>query len=288
MPTQTDNTTFTLVFRKGLADRNRLPIEQVIKTLQEFQEMIREVGRHVQRRNGVENPDGDFGIELLASERGFVFRKGSLKTPAAATRDLANAQETLNLIYSNVRSFAKPVVTQQEDPTEAAIARRMYRIGGIQREARTELAVVLKFPEQRAKTATLTEAAMINLETAAEPQMRIGGVTLYGRLRQLNDRSKEEDGGAHFWGELHTDSHEKWRLRFRSGDVDRVTPMFRNQVMVTGEATYFPAKSPRLDVSLIDIDHPRDYLNAFAEMNAAGIAMFGDMDSSELIKELYG
>jgi hypothetical protein len=60
MPKTDDATTFTLIFRKGLADRNRLPIEQVIKTLQEFREMMREVGQQVQRRKGVENPDGDF------------------------------------------------------------------------------------------------------------------------------------------------------------------------------------------------------------------------------------
>jgi hypothetical protein len=287
MANEGENTAFTLVFRKGLAERNRLPIEQVIKTLQEFQEMIREVGRQVQRRNGVENADGDFGIELLASPTGLVFRKGSLKANAAATRDLANAKETLTLIYSNVRSYSKPVVMQME-PTDALIARRMYKIGELQREAKTELAVVVKTSEKRAKTAILTEKAIVNLETVNAPQMRVGGMTLYGRLRQLNDRSKEDDGGKYFWGELHTDAHEKWRLRFVSSDVVRITPMFRGQVVVTGNATYFGAQSPRLDVSTIFPDPQRNYLNAFAELSAAGTALFGDADSSDLLKELYG
>ena len=228
MAKQGENTAFTLVFRKGLAERNRLPIEQVIKTLQEFQEMIREVGKQVQRRNGVENADGDFGIELLASSTGLVFRKGSLKANAAATRDLTNAQETLTLIYSNVRSFSKPPSGQLER-TDAIIARRMYKIGELQREAKTELAVVVKIREQGTKTASLTERAIANLEAMSAPQMRVGGITLYGRLRQLNDRSKEEDGGKYFWGELHTETHEKWRLRFLSSDVGRILPMFRSQ-----------------------------------------------------------
>jgi hypothetical protein len=282
MAKQRENTTFTLVFRKGLAERNRLPIEQVIKTLQEFQEMIREVGRQVQRRNGVDNADGDFGIELLASTTGLVFRKGSLKANAAATRDLANAQETLTLIYSNVRSYSKPVIAQME-PTDAVIARRMYKIGELQREAKTELAVVLKINQQRT-----TEKAIVNLETVNAPQMRVGGLTLYGRLRQLNDRSKEEDGGKYFWGELHTDAHEKWRLRFQSSDVRRITPMFRSQVVVTGNATYFGAQSPRLDVSTIFPDPQRNYLDAFAELSATGGALFGDADSRDLLKELHG
>lgn len=287
MAKERENTAFTLVFRKGLAERNRLPIQQVIKTLQEFQEMIREVGQQVQRRNGVENADGDFGIELVASATGLVFRKGSLKANAAATRDLANAQETLTLIYSNVRSYSKPVAMQME-PASAVIARRMYKIGELQREAKTELAVVVRISEQRTKTATLTERAIANLETVNAPQMRVGGITLFGRLRQLNDRSKEDDGGKYFWGELHTDAHERWRLRFPSGDVGRITAMFRRQVVVTGNATYFGAQRPRLDVSTIFPDPHRNYLEAFAELSAAGNALFGDADSNDLLKELHG
>ena len=286
MVKETDNTAFTLVFRKGLADRNRLPIEQVIKTLQEFQELIREVGKQVQHRNGVEHPDGDFGIELLATNTGLVFRKGSLKAKAVPTRDIANARETLTLIYSNVRSYSKPVTSQMQQ-TEATIARRMYKIGELQREARTELAVVVQISEQRAKTATLTQKAVAHLETISAPQMRVGGVTLYGKLRQLNDRSKDDDGGKFFWGELHTETHEKWRLKFPSSDVARITSLFRNQVVVGGNATYFGTQSPRLDVSTIFPDPPRNYLNAYAELSAAGAALFGDAEYGDLIKELY-
>lgn len=228
-----DATTFTLIFRKGLAERNRLPIEQVIRTLQEFREMMREVGQQVQRRNGVESPDGDFGIELVASATGLTFRKGSLKANAVATRDIANAQETLYLIVSNVRSYSsKATLAQSAEPEEAAIARRMYKIGELQREAKTELAVQVKVNKERTKTATLDECAIVHLETMSAPLMRVGGLTLYGRLRQLTDRSKDEDGGKFFWGELLTDTSEIWRLRFSSDKVREVLPLFKHQVCV--------------------------------------------------------
>ena len=289
MAKQNDNTVFTLVFRKGLAERNRLPIEQVIKTLQEFQEMIREVGKQVQRRNGVEHPDGDFGIELLASASGLAFRKGSLKSSAAATRDIVNAQETLHLIYSNVRSYAKPASIQTE-PSDVLIARRMFKIGELQREAKTELAVQLKINTERTKTATLNEKAIFNLETMSAPQMRVDRMALYGRLRQLNDRTKSDEGGRYFWGELTTDAGEKWRLKFLATDVGRVLPLFRHQVFVQGEATYFGTKSPRLDVigGAITLDPDRDYLAAFDSMRSAGEDLFGETDSSELLRELNG
>ena len=175
-----------------------------------------------------------------------------------------------------------------DDPSDAVIARRMYKIGELQREAKTELAVVVKIREHPTRTATLTERAIVNLESMSAPQMRIGGVTLYGKLRQLNDRSKEDDGGKFFWGELHTDAQEKWRLRFQSSDVGRITSLFRNQVVVNGNATYFGTQSPRLDVSTIFPDPQRNYLDAFAELTVAGNALFGDADSNDLLKELHG
>lgn len=285
MPTQ-DDAIFTLVFHKGLAERNRLPIEQVIKTLQEFQEMIREVGKLVQRKNGVENPTGDFGIELLASPNGLVFRKGSLKANAALTRDLMNAKETLHLVVDNVRDFKrKPVIRVEEE--RATIARRMFRIGELQREAKTELTVQVKTKDARQQTATLDEQTIVNLEALTAPLMKIGGITLFGRLRQLRDQSKEEDGGKHFWGELTTESGEIWRLRFPESEISAVLPLFRKRVSVLGNATYFGAKHPRLDVINIGSDEERDYLAAFESFRQFGQEIFGEnADADELKREL--
>jgi hypothetical protein len=286
MPTPDDTAVFTLVFSKGLAERNRLPIQQVIKTLQEFQEMVREVGKQVQRRNGVENPDGDFGIELLATMGGLVFRKGSLKAAGAATRDIVNAQETLSLIIDNVRSYSKQGAPQVA-PEDAAIARRMYKIGELQREAKTDLALKIRVNREKQQTATLNERAIVNLESLNSPMMRVGGVSLFGRLRQLNDRSKEDDGGTHFWGELITDTDEKWRLRFPSSSVSDVIPLFRRQVFVRGDATYYGNRSPRLDVRHFEHDSDRDYVAAFDALREYGQEVFGDAEPESLIRELH-
>lgn len=279
-----DSAAFTLVFRNGLAERNRLPIEQVIRTLQEFQEMLREVGRQVQLRAGVPNPDGDFGIELLATEAGKVFRKGSLKANATATKDLENAKASLQLIYSNVRSYARPLGSLM-NPENMVIARRMAKIGTLQREARTDLALVVKTGTGAPRTATLNEKAIVNLQTLNEPQMRVAGVTLFGKLRQLNDRSKTEDG-RYFWGELLAENSEKWSLRFKSADVAQVLPLFRHQVVVSGDATYFGTKHPRLDVSSYAVDEQRDYLAAFDLLSKAGEDLFGDVDARDLLAEM--
>lgn len=81
---------FSIVFKDGVANQNRLPLSHVLATLQELDQMVKEVGRRIQRDNGVENPDGDFGIELLAGATGIAFRKGSVKASAAITRDVEN------------------------------------------------------------------------------------------------------------------------------------------------------------------------------------------------------
>ena len=102
-----DNAVFAIVFRKGLAERNRLPLEHVIGTLQELDELIKEVGRQVQRERGKENPPGDFGVELLAGRSGLVFQKGSLKASAAVTQDLDSAEIAFTRVMNTANLLQK-------------------------------------------------------------------------------------------------------------------------------------------------------------------------------------
>lgn len=84
------------------------------------------------------------------------------------------------------------------------------------------------------------------------------------------------------------DSGERWRLRFKSKDVTRVLPLFRRQIIATGDATYFVIKSPRLDVEDFRFDEPRDYIAAFEILSKAGEAIFGDAPVQDLLTELHG
>src|SRR2546428_3683574 len=100
-------TVFSIIFKKGTAEKNRLPLTHVIATLRELDSMIREVGRRVQREAGIETPDGDFGIELLAGATGLAFQKGSVKTASAITRDVRNGTETLTRIIQTTDIIEK-------------------------------------------------------------------------------------------------------------------------------------------------------------------------------------
>ena len=55
---------FHIRFTEGLATRNRLPLDHVIRVLTEIKGMLESVGKQIQRQRGVENPSGDFGLEL--------------------------------------------------------------------------------------------------------------------------------------------------------------------------------------------------------------------------------
>src|SRR5688572_28978798 len=74
---------FTIRFTDGLATRNRLPLDHVIRVLTEIKGMIESVGKQIQRERGVESPSGDFGLELIGG-----FQKGSVKAALAITRDV--------------------------------------------------------------------------------------------------------------------------------------------------------------------------------------------------------
>src|SRR4051812_36310348 len=175
---QPDNAIFTIVFRKGLADRNRLPLEHVIRTLQELDELIKDVGRQVQRERGVDNPTGDFGIELLAGKSGVVFQKGSLKASAAVTSDLDNAEIAVNRVIetANLLEKKKPASI---GPDGDVIIRRLSRLGGWQRKDRTELRLEWKKRGERLKTAKFGEAAIQTIEAISSARMTVDALTLY-------------------------------------------------------------------------------------------------------------
>ncbi|HEY4357397.1 MAG TPA: hypothetical protein VGN16_16725 [Acidobacteriaceae bacterium] len=279
---------FTLTFTKGLADRNRLPIEQVLRTLSEFQEMVRELGKRVQRASGMEDPDGDFGIEIVAGPGGYALQKGSVITTAVATKDVGNARTVFQMIVANTRTYTKKIAA--DDSVEGAIvARRMYSIARLQTPAKSLVAFQLKGGAKAANKAVLDERAYIHLLKARKRVMRVDGLQLYGKLRQLKDLSKTEHNDGHFWGELVSDQGDVWRLRFEGDVLKRVLPLFKQQVSVVGDATYFgPARHPRLRVTAITHDPERDYIKAFDEIRASEIKLFGDATTDELLAELYG
>ena len=282
-----DVAVFTLTFSGDLADRNRLPFDQVIKTLQEFQEMVREVGRRIQRKAGLEKADGEFGLEVVAGNTGAAFTKGSVKATVVATIDVKHAAQTFEEILRRTKDFARQPIADDEE--NGVIARRMLTMAKLQVPTKTQVAFSLRAGSARPQRASLDQNVYIHLQKAKKRTMKIEGLQLFGKLRQLKDRSRTEKTDGHFWGELVTDASDVWRLRFNADMLARVLPLFMKQVLVTGDATYFgPAKNPRLSVRFVEADPERDYVKAFDALRESGVKLFGTVTTEELLAELYG
>ena len=136
---------FVVNLTRGLADRHRLPLEHVISVLSEVRQMLTDTGREVQRAHGYQNPDGDFGLELLASEGGLAFHQGSLEARIAITADKTNAMMAADLVLNTVDGLANRKLSQpQTNSAEARIIRRLNRIAKIHKTDKLILVLLSK------------------------------------------------------------------------------------------------------------------------------------------------
>lgn len=292
--------------QKGLADRNRLPLSHVIKVLQEVRGMIIDAGREIFKERGVEQPTTDFGLELVADQSGVAIRKGSLCVMVAITRDVEVGVRAAQAVLATVHGLEKGgklapgTAPKQLEPTEARIVHRLERIAFINQGAKAEAKFQVKGPKLLLagtagtsakapirKSAVFGARAVEAIGAYRLPVFEEANLMLYGRLFELKDQADEDLAGV-FWGELKMDNGDKWRVQFQDEDQDRVTPLFRRQIAVTGTAHYYQTKSPKLISYLgsVSPDEDRDYNNAFDELFGCEKASFS-ASLDDLLKMRY-
>lgn len=292
MTTYLDSTViiFSIIFKKGLANNHRLPLTHVINTLRYIDQIVRDVGRQIQRDAGVEKADGDFGIELLAGRGGIAFRKGSLETQATVTRSIpygiqaiTNLIETTEIIESNRPKKPPMFVSEYSE----RILRSLPKISEIQEQDNTELHLVLTQNNHVLKRTKLSAKGRETLRRLEAPEGEIEGITLYGKLRALKDLSRrEDDESGYFWGELLEDNGHKWRIRFKDAELKRVVGLFKKQISIVGDVTYFKTKSPRIDPIDIAEDKTPDYTAAFDEVSETYADVFKDKDPEDIMSDI--
>jgi len=270
---------FTVRFTEGLATRNRLPLDHVIRVLQEIKAMLETVGRQVQRQRGAENPTGDFGIEIVAG-----FQKGSVKTTLAITRDVDAGVLAATQVLDTVSRLGdrqwrrKPVqaiaggIVPEFDPR---LVTRLGNISKVQEIDKTKLELALRTNGGRPQKAVFDRRTSQVISALREPNFAIEGITVYGRLRELHDRADDDESKKTFFGELIGDDGIVWRIEFKPRDVDRAAALFRRQVYVTGNVTYFKAINPRILAVNFGPDEDRDYETAFDELYGSDKGLAG-------------
>ncbi|MGI8988086.1 MAG: hypothetical protein ACR2I2_00710 [Bryobacteraceae bacterium] len=287
----------TVKIQKGLADRYRLPLADVIAVLQEVRHMMAEVGREIQREQGFENPTGDFGLELIAGTDGIAFRKGSIQAKIAVTRDISNGLLAASRVLDTVDTLDRknrPQITS--DRVDASVVRRLERIAKIQAPTHTEMRLVVSDPSKREiegvtknrnQSATFGARGARAVESLRAASFIQENLILYGKLFRLKDKKHDEGKDTGFWGELWRDNGEKWRVKFKSSDLRDVTALFRRQVMLQGKAFHYATASPKIIATTITEDADRDYQAAMDDLFGSE-DMGDDSDLDSLIRQMHG
>jgi hypothetical protein len=263
-----DDPIITVRLSKGLADRHRLSLADVLSVLDELRQMIAEAGRRIQRERGATVPSGDFGLEVIAAGDASIFRKGSVEMPIAIT---ANIQIGLLATEEVIRTFgvleSEHGVPEPDRTLDQALLRRISRVARVQRRDRMELQVQINRPGvSQPLSATFGTAGMETLRALQVPTLQVEGISLYGKLVQLVDYDPFDEEQKGFWGELILSDMERWRVQFKPSDVETATSLFRKQVHITGRAVHYRVAAPKIVVQSIVADTDRDYEAAFDEL----------------------
>lgn len=282
---------FTIRFTEGLATRNRLPLDHVIRVLTEIKGMIESVGKQIQREQGSEQPSGDFGLELIGG-----FQKGSVKAALAITKDVEAGERAAGQVLDTVTRLssspprAKPRAVPTIIPAANYDPRLMSRLGNISKvqeidKTRVEMRLVSGSGAKPLK-AVFDRRTTQMINTLREPNFGIEELTVYGKLRGLRDKYAEgEEAKKGFLGELLGDDGTVWRVEFKPRDEAKAKELFRRQVSITGNATYYKALNPKLDATQIEADEERDYEAAFDDLYGASPEL-ATTDLKTLVREL--
>jgi len=282
---------FVIKLQKGLADRKRLPLSHVLTVLDELRQLITEIGRDMQRKKGIANATGDFGLEIIAGDGGIVFRPGSVQASIALTERAGTGVRALEAILQNVEllesdDFVEESVDQQVD---RRVVRRLSRIARIQKQDRTVMQLgIVRTDGKKSTSATFGSNAIAAVRSLQTPTFHVDNTVMYGRITELIDRTTSDDEEERgFWGELRADDGEEWRIQFMPEDLPKATPLFKRQVKIEGTAVYFRIARPKLICKHIDPDVDRDYDAAFDELYGCNKELY-KADLNTLLKNLHG
>jgi len=283
-----DSPVFTIKLQKGLAERQRLPLADVISVLEEVRQMIADVGREIQRDLGIEKPTGDFGLELLAGPHGILFRPGSIEAQLAITSNIDTGVLAAKRVVSTVDALAKKQPNSVATDADRSVVRRLNRINKSRERDKTELHLILQEPgKHEPEHATFNADAAATAWSLQAPVFEMEGMTIYGKLFELKDTDPEDEGTKGFWGELRRETGETWRIQFSADSAERVAGLFRKQVAVTGTGKYYRIAAPKLVATDIGPDQERDYEKAFDELFGCDRNIYGD-DFQKALKEMRG
>lgn len=285
-----NETFFTVKLEKGLAERKRLPLSHVLAVLDELRQLITELGRDLQRRRGVANPTGDFGLELVAGESGIAFKAGSIQASVVMSERAATGFKVMQSVIQTVGLLDSDEFAEQSLDTDIdrRIVRRLNRIAKIQRTDKTQMVLSASKPGGSKPIAALFgSSAMAAVRSLQSPTFKVDGSIIHGKLYHLWDKTTADDEEEGFWGELRADNEETWRVQFRPEDEEKAAALFRKQVIVEGTAFHYRIAHPKLVCERIELDKERNPEAAFDELFGCDKNVF-KTDLTSLLSAVHG
>jgi hypothetical protein len=174
---------------------------------------------------------------------------------------------------------------QSVDSLDEPVLRRLANVAKLQEKDSTELGMQLVSGRRRPRQISFSAKGVATLRAINTAELTIESVMLYGKLQKLSD-FREADEGDHFWGRIREDNGKVWRVRFAMQDLASVQKLFTKQVAVSGTAAYFKTRSPRIEVSTIQAEKPRDYLAALKHMQTQYSKFFAGRTSEAILGDV--
>ncbi len=266
--------------RKGLAERNRLPLTTMLKILEECRLLVNEFAR----RHSA-GKDIDLQLEIVGSPNGDAFQAGSLQACISAGAHPEIAALAMNEVIGQLMRIERNDISfVHGDAGAAEIVRRFYRIGLQQEKVSSELELSMSGSgEAGYSCGNLTAEGMKSVRSLQTPNAEVRGIQIYGKLMELRDIMESDDHGRGFVGELLRDGGEQWRVRFREDRQAIAGQLFRKRVLVFGDVKYFRTRTPLITAQRIEVDEPKDYLAAFDKF-VGSIPELKEIGLNELIQ----
>ncbi len=221
--------------RKGLAERNRLPLTTMLKILEECRLLVNEFAR----RHSA-GKDIDLQLEIVGSPNGDAFQAGSLQACISAGAHPEIAALAMNEVIGQlVRIERNDISFVHGDAGAAEIVRRFYRIGLQQEKVSSELELsMLGSGEAGYSCGNLTAEGMKSVRSLQTPNAEVRGIQIYGKLMVLRDIMKATTMGVDLSAscqEMAGNSGE-----YVSGKTSKVSPG-----NCSGKASSFGERTPK-------------------------------------------
>jgi hypothetical protein len=138
---------FTVTLDKGMASRHRLPLADVIRFLSDLKNLVIETGKAIERENGVLDPSGDYGLEVLADGNGRFLAKSSVRTSIAITRNIEAGSRAVAVVLSTLRSLnAAKDTPRKETPLQATVIYRLDKLAFINTQNKVDAKFTFVMP----------------------------------------------------------------------------------------------------------------------------------------------